>query len=281
MGAVELSVGDLDRTLDYWQRAVGLRVLAREDGRASLGTDSELVRFVEEPGARPADGRTGLYHVALLVPDRASLARWLAHAAREQIGLEGLSDHAVSEAIYLRDPDRHGIEIYADRPREQWEGRVMELMTTAPLDVESLFGELDDPEVEPFDGLPDGTRVGHVHLRVADVESTVEFYRDLVGLDLMAQLGPMAAFLSAGGYHHHLGANTWESRGAPPAGEGYATLRHATMVVPDAGERDRIAGRIAAAGQEPEELEEGLLVRDPSQNALVLATPSAISVPTQ
>jgi catechol 2,3-dioxygenase len=270
MGTVELSVADLDRTLDYWQRVVGLRVLARDDGTASLGADQELVRFVEERGARPADGRTGLYHVALLVPDRPSLARWLAHAARDGVGLEGLSDHYVSEAIYLRDPDRHGIEIYADRPRAVWEGQVMQRMTTEPLDVEGLFGELDDPASEPFDGLPTGTVVGHVHLRVADVAETVAFYRDVLGLGLMAQLGPMAAFLSAGGYHHHIGANTWESRGAAPAGDGFATLRHATVVLPDRAERDRVAARVADAGQEPEARESGILVRDPSDNAILL-----------
>ncbi len=270
MGAVELSVSDLDRSLEYWQSVVGLRVLARENGVASLGGDVELVRFVEEPGAKPADGHTGLYHVALLVPDRPSLARWLAHAARDQTRIEGLSDHYVSEAIYLRDPDRHGIEIYADRPRELWEGQVGVRMTTLPLDVESLLGELDDPGVEPFDGLPDGTTVGHVHLRVADVDATVEFYRNVLGMGLMAQLGPMAAFLSAGGYHHHVGGNTWESHGAAPAGQGFATLRHATIVVPDAAERDRVAGRVADAGQEPEHLESGILVRDPAGNRLVL-----------
>lgn len=272
MGAVELTVSDLDRTLDYWQGVVGLRVLGRENGTAALGTDRELLRFVEEPGARPADGRTGLYHVALLVPDRPSLARWLAHAARDAVRLEGLSDHAVSEAIYLRDPDRHGIEIYADRPRERWQGQVRELMTTQPLDVESLFGELPDPAREPFDGLPEGTRVGHVHLRVADVPQTVAFYRDVLGMGLMAQLGPMAAFLSAGGYHHHVGANTWESRGAPPAGDGFATLRHAAIVVPDRAELERVAARVADSGQEPEACERGLVVRDPSANALLLTT---------
>jgi len=270
MGAVELSVSDLDRSLDYWQRVVGLRVLARENGVASLGADTELVRFVEEPGAQPADGHTGLYHVALLVPDRPSLARWLAHAARDQTQLEGLSDHYVSEAIYLRDPDRHGIEIYADRPRELWEGQVGERMTTAPIDVENLLAVLDDPAVEPFDGLPDGTTVGHVHLRVADVEATVGFYRDVLGMGLMAQLGPMAAFLSAGGYHHHVGGNTWETRGAAPAGPGIATLRHATIVVPDAAELERVAARVADSGQEPEALADGVLVRDPAQNSLVL-----------
>jgi catechol 2,3-dioxygenase len=270
MGAVELSVSDLERSLDYWERVVGLRVLTRENGFASLGADTELVRFVEEPGARPADGHTGLYHVALLVPDRPSLARWLAHAARDQTRIEGLSDHAVSEAIYLRDPDRHGIEIYADRPREQWEGQVMQRMTTLPLGVEDLLAELEDPATEPFDGLPDGTTVGHVHLRVADVQSTVEFYRDVLGMGLMAQLGPMAAFLSAGGYHHHVGGNTWESRGAAPAGPGFATLRHATIVLPDAAERDSVAARVADSGQEPETQEGGVVVRDPSQNALLL-----------
>jgi catechol 2,3-dioxygenase len=272
MGTVELSVSDLERSLEYWQSVVGLRVLARETGTASLGADRELVRFVEEPGARPADGRTGLYHVALLVPDRRSLARWLAHAARDRIGLEGLSDHYVSEAIYLRDPDRHGIEIYADRPRGLWEGQVMERMTTLPIDVENLLGELADPAAEPFDGLPDGTRVGHVHLRVADVGETVAFYRDVLGMGLMAQLGPTAAFLSAGGYHHHIGGNTWESRGAAPAGAGFATLRYASIVLPDEDERDRVVARVADSGRQPEEREDGFLVRDPAENALLLTS---------
>jgi catechol 2,3-dioxygenase len=270
MGPVELSVANLDRTIEYWQQAIGLRVLGRENGRASLGTDRELLRFVEDPSAAPDQGHTGLYHVALLVPDRASLARWLAHAARDGIELQGLSDHYVSEAIYLRDPDWHGIEIYADRPRDLWEGQVFERMTTMPLDVESLFGELSDPEREPFDGLPDGTAMGHVHLRVADVPKTVEFYNGVLGMGVMAQLGPAAAFLSAGGYHHHVGANTWESRGAPPPPPGAATLRHATIVLPDAGELDRVAAAVADAGQEPDPWEGGVLVRDPSRNALLL-----------
>lgn len=272
MGPVELGVGDLDATLDYWQRAIGLRVLERRDGTASLGVDRELVRFVEEPGARPDHGHTGLYHVALLVPDRQSLARWLAHAARERIELQGLSDHDVSEAIYLRDPDHHGIEIYADRPRERWEGQVFERMTTMPLDVQSLFGELDDPATEPFAGLPDGTVVGHVHFRVADVPETVAFYQGVLGMGLMAQLGPAAAFLSAGGYHHHVGANTWESRGAAPAPPGAAALRLATIVLPDLDERDRVAARVADSGQEPEAVDGGVLVRDPSRNALLLVS---------
>jgi len=271
MGLVELTVADLGRTLDFWQLSIGLQVLERGDGAATLGTDTPLLRVVAERGAQPDRGHTGLYHVALLVPDRPSLARWLSHAARSGVELTGLSDHAVSEAIYLDDPDSHGIEIYADRPRELWEGKVFEQMTTMPLDVQSLLGELDDPRTEPFDGLPDGTVMGHVHLRVADVPEAVEFYNGVLGMDLMAQLGSAAAFLSAGGYHHHVGANAWESRGASPAPPGSATLRYATIVAPDQSERDRLVAAVAETGQEPAMREDGVLVRDPSGNGLLIA----------
>jgi catechol 2,3-dioxygenase len=238
LGAVHLTVADLGRSLEYYRTQIGLDVLAEENGTATLGAGArKLLVLYEEPGARPADGYSGLYHYALLVPGRRDLARWLAHAARDRVALTGLSDHAVSEAIYLRDPDGHGIEIYRDRPREQWEGRVLELMTTIPLDTHDLLSELDDPASEPFDGLPDGTVMGHVHLRVAEIEPTVEFYRDL-GFELMAQLGGQAAFMAVGGYHHHLGANTWESAGRPQPPPGHANLRHATMIVPGAPGRE-------------------------------------------
>src|SRR5439155_17451049 len=204
MGAVHLTVGDLEGALGYYRQAIGLDVLETGGGRASLGAgERELLVLVEEPGARPAPGHTGLFHFALLLPDRPSLARWLAHAARERIPLTGASDHYVSEALYLRDPDRHGIEIYADRPRELWEGHVHERMTTLPLDTEDILRELDDPSTEPFDGLPAGTEMGHVHLCVAEIPRTIEFYRDLLGFELVAGWGE-AAFLSAGGYHHHV-----------------------------------------------------------------------------
>jgi catechol 2,3-dioxygenase len=232
MGAVHLTVSDLERSLAYYREQIGLRVLRRDDGTAELGADRTLLVLTEQPGARPADGYSGLFHFALLVPTRRDLARWLAHAARDRVALQGLSDHDVSEAIYLRDPDHHGIEIYADRPRERWEGEVAERMTTLPLDVEDLFGELDDPATEPFDGLPDGTRMGHVHFCVADVEEAVAFYRDQLGFDLMARYGTEAAFLSAGGYHHHVGVNTWQSRGAPYAPGDRARLTAATIEVP-------------------------------------------------
>jgi catechol 2,3-dioxygenase len=247
MGAVELTVADLERSLGYYQGSIGLELLSSAGGEAALGAGGrELLHLVEEPGARPADGYTGLFHFALLVPERADLAHWLAHAAREGVSLTGASDHFVSEALYLRDPDHHGIELYWDRPRALWEGQVNR-MGTWPLDLDGLLAEAP---AAPFEGLAPGTTMGHVHLRVANVDDTVRFYRDVLGLDLMTQLGPQAAFLSAGGYHHHLGANTWESAGAPPAPAGTASLRRFTIVVPGG---------------------EATTLTDPSGNVLVLA----------
>jgi catechol 2,3-dioxygenase len=267
MGPVHLTVSDLERSLAYYRQVFGLEPRGRANGSATLAAGAnDLLVLVEEPGAEPATPSTGLYHYALLVPSRVDLARWLAHAARERIPLTGLSDHDVSEAVYLRDPDYHGIEIYADRPRERWEGEVATRLTTLPLDVENLLAELEDPATAEFDRIADGTRMGHVHFKVRDVPETIRFYRDTLGFDLMAQLGTMAAFLSAGGYHHHVGANTWESAGAPPPPEGSAALRHATIVLPSAAHRDELASRLDA-----EDSGHGPLVRDPSRNALVLA----------
>jgi catechol 2,3-dioxygenase len=276
---VHLTVSDLERSLEYYRQVVGLDVLDQGAGRASLGADStELLGLVEQPGAQPSDGYTGLFHFALLVPDRPSLARWLTHAVRDEVPLTGLSDHYVSEAIYLRDPDRHGIEIYADRRRELWEGRVGERMTTEPLDVKDLLGEADGD----FDGMPAGTTMGHVHLKVASIPQTIEFYRDVLGFDLVVERVPQAAFLSAGGYHHHLGANTWESAGAPPPPAASAALRHATVVLPSGEARDDAVRRVADAGQEPEATATGTLVRDPSGNAVLLtATSDPASAQTQ
>ncbi|MEZ5123294.1 MAG: VOC family protein [Solirubrobacterales bacterium] len=272
VGAVHLTVADLGRSIEYYEGVVGLELLGRTGDSASLGRPGrELVGLVEQRGALPAGRHTGLYHFALLLPSRVALARWLAHAARERAPLVGLSDHVVSEAVYLTDPDGHGIEIYRDRPREQWEGRVAQQMTTLPLDVDDLLGELSDPRTEPFDRLPAATVMGHVHLKVARIPETVGFYRDVLGFALMAELGPYAAFLSAGGYHHHIGANTWESAGASPPPPGSAALRHATILLPDEAERDRVRQRLQAHGQIPEDDAAGLVVRDPSGNRLVLA----------
>jgi catechol 2,3-dioxygenase len=271
MGAVHLTVADLARSLDWYERSIGLRVHRRDNGTAWLGAGGEdLLVLTEQPGAAPADGYSGLFHFALLVPSRADLARWLARAARDEVPLTGMSDHFVSEAIYLRDPDHHGIEIYADRPRELWDGQVWERMTTLPLDTNDLLGVLEDPRSGPFEGLATGTTMGHVHLCVADVAPTVGFYRDRLGFDLVAQLGDQAAFLSAGGYHHHLGANTWQSRGAAFAPEGTARLMRATVVVPDEGTLDEVE-RLDGAERSPD----GVALRDPSGNPLLVAATAA------
>jgi catechol 2,3-dioxygenase len=269
MGPVHLTVSELDRSVGYYTRTIGLEVLEHGSDRATLGAGARtLLVLVEESGARPAPGFTGLYHFALLLPERADLARWLAHAARERVALTGASDHFVSEALYLDDPDGHGIEIYWDRPRRQWEDQVADRMTTMRLDLEALLGELDDPRTEPFEGLAAGTVMGHVHLKVADIADTVAFYRDTLGFGLMAALGPQAAFLAAGGYHHHIGANIWESAGASPPPPGSAALRRATIVLPDEPARSALVDRIARSGHQLEE--DGGVVRDPSGNALEL-----------
>ena len=267
LGAVHLTVADLDRSVAYYREAIGLEVRGDGNGTASLGAgDRDLVVLVEEPGARSGAGYTGLYHLAILLPERVDLARWLAHVARDRIALAGLSDHFVSEAIYLSDPDGHGIEVYWDRPREVWEGRVGERLTTQPLDTQDLLGVLDDPASESFEGMPAGTVMGHVHLKVSSIPETLAFWRDRVGFALMAEYGSQAAFLAAGGYHHHLGANTWESAGAGKPPPGTAALRHATIVLPDAAERDRVLERVGAhrdTGAGPQ-------IEDPSGNVFLL-----------
>jgi catechol 2,3-dioxygenase len=271
VGPVHLTVSDLERTIDYWTRQIGLEVIERGAGEASLGTDGRvLVAFREVPGAQPAPRSTGLFHVALLLPEREDLARWLAHGIRDKVALSGASDHYVSEALYLRDPDHHGIEIYADRPRELWDGHV-DRMGTDPLDVENLLGVLDDPATADWEAMPAGTIVGHTHLQVSSIPDTLAFYRDLLEFGEMITFPGQATFLAAGGYHHHLGGNTWNSLGAGPAPEGAAALERATIVLPDAAERDRLVAKVADTGQEPEERADGVQVRDPSGNAILLS----------
>ena len=275
LGPVHLTVADLERSLAFYRSVVGLEVLGRADGTASIGVgDRELIVAVEEPGAGPSAGYTGLYHVALLLPERSDLARWLAHASRDRVPLTGMSDHFVSEALYLRDPDGHGLEIYWDRPRESWEGQVAARMTTMPLDAADLIAEIGDPAADRFDGIAAGTIVGHVHLKVASIPETDAFYREVLGFASMATLGAEATFLAAGGYHHHIGANVWESRGAPPPPPGTAALRHATVVLPDEAERDRILARVRGGGHEVGEDRGGPVVTDPSGNRLLLAVRS-------
>ncbi|MFL5578344.1 MAG: VOC family protein [Gemmatimonadaceae bacterium] len=249
LGRVRLQVADLARSLAYYEQVLGFRVLERTASVATLGAhgdDAPIVELHERPGATPVPrrGRLGLYHFAILLPDRAALGRFLAHLGR--IGAyAGMSDHFVSEAIYLSDPDGLGIEVYADRPRGAWEVRGRELhMTTVPLDVPAVVGA---GRGEPWTGMPAGTRMGHVHLYVSDLARGAAFYHEGLGLDKVVWSYPGALFLSAGGYHHHLGTNTWAA-GAAPAGEGDARLLEWTVIVPRAEDAEGAARSIREAG---------------------------------
>ena len=229
LGAVHLTVADLERSLAFYRNAVGLELLGRADGTAAIGVgDRELIVAVEEPGAGPRAGYTGLYHVALLLPERSDLARWLAHASRDRVPLTGMSDHFVSEALYLRDPDGHGLEIYWDRPRESWEGQVAARMTTMPLDAADLMAEIGDPAADRFDGIAAGTIVGHVHLKVASIPETDAFYRDVLGFALDGDAGrrghlPRRRRLPPPHRRERLGE---PRRAAPAAGNRSAPARH-------------------------------------------------------
>ena len=249
LGPVRLQVADLARSLDYYQQVLGLRVVAQSSGRASLaahGDDTALIELHELPGARavPRRGRLGLYHYAILLPDRASLGRFVAHLS--SIGAyAGMSDHLVSEALYLTDPDGLGIEVYADRDRSTWKHEARQLaMAIDPLDVESLVKAAGDV---PWSGMPAGTKMGHVHLHVADIPAAEAFYHVGLGFDKMVWSYPGALFLGAGGYHHHLGTNTWAT-GAPRSAEDDARLLEWTVVVPTPADAGAAAQSLEAGG---------------------------------
>jgi catechol 2,3-dioxygenase len=269
IGAVHLTVSDLDRSLGFYTERLGFRVHGREAGVARLGAGgADLLVLTEDRAARPQRGTTGLYHFAVLVPARADLARSLGLLASTSTPLTGASDHGVSEALYLSDPDDNGIEIYRDRPRAEWPtagGRLS--MGTAPLDLEDLYAAREQEAPGPA-GLAPGTVIGHVHLHVADLAAARRFYVDLLGLEIMQRYGPSALFASAGGYHHHVGLNTWHGVGAPPPGPKATGLRWFELVLPDPEDVARLGGRLRAAGVEIEPTDAELLFRDPSRNAV-------------
>lgn len=272
LGYVQLTVRDFGKALPFYQEILGFKVQRRDGSTAHLGADgADLVRLVENPEARPVRRATGLYHFAILVPSRVDLARSLHRLAETDTPMQGFADHYVSEALYLADPDGNGIEIYRDRPRPEWyDARGQFRMGTAPLDFRGVLAELEAQAGE-WRGLAQGTVLGHMHLKIANVARDQAFYRDVLGFDRMADM-PTAAFLSAGGYHHHLGMNTWESAGAPPPPSDAVGLQYFTVELPGSASLASVADRVRAAGLPLEETEQGLLVRDPSRNAVVLTT---------
>ena len=266
LGPVELTVTDLELSLRYYETSLGLQVRGREDGRAALGTGEEdAVVLVEQPEARPAGRHAGLYHFCLLHPSRLELARAAKRLALTRTPIDGASDHGTHEAIYLPDPDGNGIELAADRPREQWPDPIFTGRGPDPLDVRGLLGLVaDEPEL-PATAAP-GLTVGHVHLHVGDLTSAVRFYRDVVGFELRFAM-PSAAFLSAGGYHHHVGVNTWRGEGVPPAPKDAVGLRRFTVLLRDEAELEALRGR---AGADAQETGDGLLLEDPAGNTVLL-----------
>lgn len=272
MGRVSLIVSDLERSVAFYRDRIGLRLLEQAGEVATFGAgDRPLLQLHGQPGARrPAGATTGLYHFAILLPGRRHLAHALHHLAESGTRLQGFADHLVSEAVYLADPDGNGIEIYRDRPREQWSYRGGQLQIgTEPLDVDDLLAELEEP-VPPWPGLPAGTTIGHVHLHVADLLSAETFYREIIGLDLMMHYGTAAAFLSAGGYHHHLGLNTWAGAGAPPPPPDAPGLRWYEWRLPEDALEPLLA-RARAAGLQPEQKDGAWYLPDPSRNLLRFA----------
>jgi catechol 2,3-dioxygenase len=267
LGPVELSVTSLDRSIEWYETALGLRVHSRADGTAQLGDGTTVVlRLVGDPQAQQAGRHAGLYHYALLYPSREELARAVIRLIGLRTPVQGASDHGTHEAIYLPDPDGNGIELAADRPRDQWPTPDEEFGRGGPmpLDVDNLLATVagEEPSLKVGEGL----RIGHVHLHVGSIKEGVAFYSHVLGFDVWAQI-PSAAFVSAGGYHHHLGFNTWRGDGVGPAPEHTVGLRHWTIRIPAIAE---LRTRIERAGIPVSDAENGFIVRDPWGIALVV-----------
>jgi catechol 2,3-dioxygenase len=280
IGLLSLTVSDLQRSLVFYTQAIGFQILERAPGRATLGAGGKpLLELREIPGAPEWPGyATGLYHFAILLPSREALGKWLRHWLDLGLPLPGQGDHLVSEALYLNDPDGNGIEVYRDRPRSEWtweNGAVR--MATDPVDIRGVLaaGAADG---QPFSGLPAGTKIGHMHLQVGEIEAARRFYHEVLGFDVVAAM-PSALFLSAGGYHHHIGANVWHSRGLGPAPEGTAGLRYFTITFPSEQARDEVLARVKAAGIETETTDAGVIVHDPWRNRIALQVGPARLVP--
>jgi catechol 2,3-dioxygenase len=275
LGAVHLTVTDLDRSVAWYQRALGLRVHQHDPAEAALGAGGEdVVVLHEDVAATPPGRHAGLYHYALLLPSREELARAAVRLAQTRTPVQGASDHGTHEAIYLPDPDGNGIELAADRPRGQWPTPEEEFGRggPAPLDLEDLLatvaGEAPTAQVAP------GLVLGHVHLHVGDVQRGLAFYRDVLGFAVWAQL-PSAAFVSAGGYHHHLAFNVWRGPGVPPAPPRTVGLRRWEVVLPTGADVAAVRGRAEAAGVPVEDEAAAFTVRDPWELAVRFAPEAA------
>ena len=273
IGAVFLTVNNLERSERFYCDVLGFKPLPRQGDTLPLSVDGStaLVSLREDPAAAPRPAyTTGLYHFAILVPTRVDLARSILRIVEANYPIQGGADHLVSEALYLADPDGNGIEVYRDRPRTDWHYQGTQVrMATDPLDFDGILAE--PGARQPWNGLPAGTRIGHMHLNIGSIPEAQSFYHDLLGFDIMMRMSTSALFISAGGYHHHIGLNTWAGVGAPPPPPGTVGLRHFEISLPDLAEFEKLARRLQEAGLAPEEeLDRGLLYRDPFQNGVLL-----------
>jgi catechol 2,3-dioxygenase len=268
LGAVALTVTDLDRSVAWYEAALGLH-LHRHDadgGVAALGAGEDDVLVLHEDAAatQPPRRSSGLYHYALLFPTREELARVALRLAATGTPIQGASDHGTHEAIYLPDPDGNGIELAADRPRERWPSPEEEFSRGGPmpLDLDALLATVEGEEPPAGSRVRPGLRVGHLHLHVGDLAQALAFYRDAIGFDVWAMM-PTAAFVSAGGYHHHLGLNTWRGVGAAPQGPGVVGLRHWTIVLDAVDDVAEVRARLREAGRQAHDVAGGFAVADP------------------
>jgi len=261
LGAVHLTVADLDRAVAWYQRSLGLRVHTHDIATAELGDGREpVVVLHEDPQARPAGRHAGLYHYALLYPTREELARAAVRLTQTGTRIQGASDHGTHEAIYLPDADGNGIELAWDRDREQWPPDLGYHRGPAPLDFDSLLNAVAGEH--PTDFVGEGLRMGHLHLHVGDIERALRFYRDVLGFEVQANLGS-AAFLSAGGYHHHLGINVWNGEGVDGPPPHTAGLRRWTVQLPTGVDVAELRTRVKATGQAAEPIDGGFETHDP------------------
>jgi catechol 2,3-dioxygenase len=268
LGPVHLVVASLDASVAWYQRALGLRVHRHEPAEAELGDGRETVLVLhEDPQARRAGRHAGLYHFALLLPSRDELARAAIRLSVTRTAIQGASDHETHEAIYLADPDGNGIELAADRPRERWPEHLGYAHGPGALDFDDLLARVAGEDPSPR--VRQGLRMGHLHLHVGDVAEGLRFYAGVLGFELQADIGS-AAFVSAGGYHHHLAFNVWRGRGVGPAPAHTAGLREWTVELPGHPDVAAVRARADRAGAAVEPRPGGFLVRDPWGTALVM-----------
>ena len=281
-GHVHLSVADLDRQVEFYRQVIGLKLHWREGATAGLGVgNQDLLRLTKVRGARRVRGTTGLYHFAILLPSRRELARAIGRLYSLRYP-NYPTDHVMTKTTYLDDPEGNNIELYADTPEDGTFSLVNGVLVARhangapsdgrePLDVEALLRELaaEDRLDQP---MPPETTMGHFHLYVADLDATMRFYHDLLGLDNMGLARDFRmGMVSAGGYHHHVGFNTWLGQGAPPPPPDALGLRYFTLVLPSRAVLEHVVERIQAAGLATDQTEAGILVRDPSQNGVLLS----------